>query len=165
MPKISAILHCHNDAQRLGRALESLRACDEVIVVDHSSSDHSAKIAREHGASVKNGVPGVEPGAYVVDARNDWILCLRPNESLGESLEAALFEWKHGEPGEVTGFRVAIRAENRRRWAMPKNDKEEQNEALIALLTSLGAQIEDALEEMGLGPDDDSDPDPDDGDD
>src|SRR5437868_7574155 len=116
MPKISAILHCHNDAQRLGRALESLRACDEVIVVDHSSSDHSAKIAREHGASVKNGVPGVEPGAYVVDARNDWILCLRPNESLGESLEAALFEWKHGEPGEVTGFRVAIRAENSGGW-------------------------------------------------
>ena len=48
---------------------------------------------------------------------------------------------------------------------MAKNETAAQNEALIALLTSLGEQIDQALEEIGLGPDDDSDPDPDDGDD
>jgi hypothetical protein len=48
---------------------------------------------------------------------------------------------------------------------MPKNDTAAQNEALIALLTSLGEQIDEALEEMGLGPDDDENSDDDSGDD
>jgi hypothetical protein len=33
MPKITALLHTHNDALRLGRALDSLRPCDEVLVI------------------------------------------------------------------------------------------------------------------------------------
>ncbi len=94
MPKITALLHTHNDAQRIGRALESLRAVDEVLVVDHGSTDDTVKVARHHGASVKEGVPGVNRGVYVIDAHHDWILCLLPNESISEGLEASLFEWK-----------------------------------------------------------------------
>ena len=111
MPKISAIIHAQNDERRIGRALESLRACDQVIVVDHGSSDATAKVAREYGATVMSGVPGVEPGAYIMDAHHDWILCVLPNESLTEGLEASLFEWREGEPDEVVGYRVEVREE------------------------------------------------------
>jgi glycosyltransferase involved in cell wall biosynthesis len=95
MPKITALLHTYNDAQRIGRALESLRAFDEVLVVDHGSTDATVKMARHHGATVKEGVPGVNRGVYVIDAHNDWIFCVLPNESLSEALEASLFEWKN----------------------------------------------------------------------
>ena len=94
MPKITALLHTHNDAQRIGRALESLRAVDEILVVDHGSTDDTVQVARHHGANIKEGVPGVNPGVYVIDAHHDWIFCLLPNESLSEGLEASLFEWK-----------------------------------------------------------------------
>jgi len=94
MPKITALLHTHNDGQRIGRALDSLRVADEVLVVDHGSTDDTVKVARHHGALVKEGVPGVNKGVYVIDAHNDWIFCLLPNESLSEGLEASLFEWK-----------------------------------------------------------------------
>ncbi len=97
MPKITALIHTHNDAERIARVLESLRACDEVLVIDHGSSDDTAKIARDHGATVKEGVPGVNPGVYAMDARHDWILCVLPTESVGEGLEASLFEWKRAE--------------------------------------------------------------------
>lgn len=97
MAKITAILHTHNDAKRLGRALESLRAFDEVLVIDHGSTDATVKVARHHGTMVKEGVPGVNPGVYVIDAHNDWIFCMLPNESVSESLEASLFEWKERE--------------------------------------------------------------------
>lgn len=117
MPKISAIIHAKDDAQRLGRALESLRACDQVIVIDHGSADETAKVAREHGATLKHGIPGVEPGAYVVEARYDWVLCLLPNESLGEGLEASLFEWKESEPAEdAIGYCLRVREDTGQGW-------------------------------------------------
>jgi glycosyltransferase involved in cell wall biosynthesis len=95
MLKISALLHTKNDAQRIGRALDSLRPCDEVLVIDHDSEDETAKIARHHGAKVKKAVQGVEDGTYATDAANNWILCLLPCEALSEGLEASLLTWKH----------------------------------------------------------------------
>jgi glycosyltransferase involved in cell wall biosynthesis len=94
MVKITALVHTHNDAERIGRALESLRACDEVLVVDHASTDDTVKLARDHGAVVKEGVPGVSPGVYAMDASHDCILCMLPTEAVSEGLEASLFEWK-----------------------------------------------------------------------
>ena len=94
MAKITALVHTHNDAERIGRALESLRACDEVRVVDHASTDDTVKLARDHGAVVQQGVPGVSPGTYAIDADHDWILCMLPTEAVSEGLEASLFEWK-----------------------------------------------------------------------
>src|SRR5215831_8092529 len=100
MSKLSALIHAHNDERRLARALDSLRPCDEVLVIDHESSDRTAEVAREHGAKVKTYVPGVQPGAYVGDLRHDWVLCLQPDEGLSEALEASLFEWKEKDASE-----------------------------------------------------------------
>lgn len=117
MPKITALLHTHNDAARLGRALQSLRPCDEVLVIDDGSEDETTKIAREYGATLKTAIPGVTAGAYAMDAANEWILCLRPNESLSDDLEAALFEWKDRElDGSVPCYSVPIREENAYGW-------------------------------------------------
>ncbi len=115
--KITALIHACDNERSLGRALDSLRPCDEVIVVDHSSRDETVKIAREHGARVISGVPGVDRGAYAQDARNLWILCLLPQEALDEELEASLCEWIEEEHAEAQmGFNVAIREQNGAGW-------------------------------------------------
>jgi len=117
MPKITALLHTHNDALRLGRALDSLRACDEVLVIDTDSDDETEKIAREHGATFKSAIPGVTPGAYAMDSEHEWVLCLRPNESLSDDLEAALFEWKEKDAdAAVSCYGIPIRQENHAGW-------------------------------------------------
>ncbi|HZQ91130.1 MAG TPA: hypothetical protein VFA60_05005 [Terriglobales bacterium] len=117
MPKITALIHASNDAARLGRALDSLRVCDQLLVVDHASSDATAAIAREHGATLKAAIPGVEPGAYVSDARHDWIFCLRPDEALGEGLEASLLEWKQSDPPDGSvGYCVELWHETEHGW-------------------------------------------------
>jgi glycosyltransferase involved in cell wall biosynthesis len=113
MPKITALIHAENDALRLGRTLDSLRPCDEVLVIDHNSADDTANVARDHGATVKTGILGVEPGAYSIDSRHEWILCVQPGESLSEGMEAALFEWKGTQPDENTpGFSFQVREDN-----------------------------------------------------
>jgi len=117
MPKITALLHTHNDALRLGRALDSLRSCDEVLIIDADSDDDTERIAREHGASFKKAIPGVTPGAYAMDALHEWILCLRPNESLSDALEATLFEWKEKDVhDDIICFSVPVRRENKAGW-------------------------------------------------
>jgi len=73
MPRISALLHAHNDALRLGRALDSLRPCDEVLVIDDCSEDDTAKVAHQHGANLKSAIPGVTFGVYAMDAAHDWV--------------------------------------------------------------------------------------------
>ena len=117
MPKLTALLHTHNDALRLGRALDSLRPCDEVLIIDAESEDETEKIAREHGAHLKKAIPGVTPGVYAMDALHEWILCLRPNESLSDDLEASLFEWKEREADpEIACFGIPVRRENGMGW-------------------------------------------------
>jgi glycosyltransferase involved in cell wall biosynthesis len=115
--KITALIHTLDNERALGRVLDSLRPCDEVIVVDHGSRDATVKVAREHGARVIAAVPGVDRGAYSQDARNQWVLCLLPQEALAEELEASLFEWSEAEheEGEM-GFNVAIREQNGAGW-------------------------------------------------
>ena len=116
MPEITALLHATNDSARLGRALDSLRPCDQILVVDHDSRDATCAVAQQHGARVVRAVPGVEGGAYAVDADYDWILCLLPSEALSEALEASLLEWKQGDPDELTGFAMSVREETETGW-------------------------------------------------
>jgi glycosyltransferase involved in cell wall biosynthesis len=102
MPPITALLHTKNDGLRLGRALETLLPCSEILIVDHQSSDQTTRVARRYGARV---VPADDraAGDYSASARYDWILCLDPSESLTEALQATLFEWSFASTAEASG--------------------------------------------------------------
>jgi glycosyltransferase involved in cell wall biosynthesis len=93
MPPITALLHASNAALRLGRALETLLPCTEILIVDHHSADATVRVAREYGARILPADTRSSPNRYLNQARHDWILCLDPSESLAEGLQAALFEW------------------------------------------------------------------------
>lgn len=119
MPPITAILHTRNDAERLGRALESLRPCDELLVVDHGSTDATLRVAREYGARIRTAEPNLSPSHYLVSVLHDWVLYLLPSESLTEGLEASLYEWKLYEAGDVASIPACsafVREETRAGW-------------------------------------------------
>jgi hypothetical protein len=120
MPSITALLHTENDALRLGRALETLYACDDILIVDNGSQDATARVAREYGARVMAATSGFSSQEYLPFARAGWILCLDACESLTEKLAASLFEWKsealpaNGSAASV--FSVFLREETAQGW-------------------------------------------------
>jgi glycosyltransferase involved in cell wall biosynthesis len=119
MPAITALLHTFNDSLRLGRALETLRSCDEILVIDHGSTDHCVRIARDYGAIVR------EDYAYEQSSRlatNPWVLCLLPTESVSEALEGSLYEWRlypESDVDRVGACSIFVRKETDSGWEEP----------------------------------------------
>jgi len=122
MASITALLYTQNDALRLGRALETVYACDEILVVDQGSQDATVRIAREYGARVVDARRGPSPADYLracssPGADAGWILCLDPRESLTEKLAASLFEWKsEAVRGHAPAYSVFLREETAGGW-------------------------------------------------
>jgi glycosyltransferase involved in cell wall biosynthesis len=117
MPPITALLHTSNDALRLGRALETVLPCREILVIDHGSSDATRRVAMRYGARFARADARSESECARL-ASNEWILCLEPSESLTEMLQATLFEWSSLRADEVSdsAFNVFAREQHGEVW-------------------------------------------------
>lgn len=92
--QISACIVCRNEADKLEACLESVAWVDEIVVMDLSSEDESATVARAHGARVvmREPFPIVEPlrNELAAVAHGEWILALDPDERITPGLAEAL---------------------------------------------------------------------------
>lgn len=116
---ITAILHTHDDELRIARAVESLRCCEEILVVDSASTDDTCRIARAFGARVI-AAPRVAQGenALPLEVSSDWIFSVSPGEAVSEALEASLLEWKLERRLVPAAFGVTILEEIQSGWAL-----------------------------------------------
>jgi len=95
--KISATIIAFNEQKNIARAIESLRCCDEVVVVDSGSTDRTVEIAERLGARViEHPWEGYakQKNAAAEAASNDWIFSIDADESLSEALEAEIWRLK-----------------------------------------------------------------------
>jgi glycosyltransferase involved in cell wall biosynthesis len=91
--KISACVIAKDEADRIGPCLESLRFCDEVVVLDSGSTDGTQDIVRRMGVRlVETDWPGwiAQKNRAVDAAQHDWILSLDSDERLDPPLRAEL---------------------------------------------------------------------------
>ena len=99
--KISATIITYNEERNIARAIESLRCCDEIIVVDSGSSDRTVELATNLGAKVvESPWPGYAKQKNVAADRasHDWILSLDADEAISEGLEAEIWHIKKNGP-------------------------------------------------------------------
>jgi glycosyltransferase involved in cell wall biosynthesis len=118
--KISATIITCNEERKVARAIESLRCCDEILVVDSGSVDRTVEIAGKCGARVLEtqwrGYAGQKNYA-AHQAANDWILSIDADEALSEALEGEIWQLKKNGP-EFDAYTVPRMAQYLGKWIM-----------------------------------------------
>ena len=101
---LSAVLITLDEEPRLAAALESVRFCDEIVVVDAGSTDRTRELAAAAGARVLVNAPWpgfvAQRNHAVAAARHDWVLAVDADERVT--------------PGAARGDRGAARGRLRR---------------------------------------------------
>ena len=92
---ISGAIVTLNEEANIGRAVRSLRFCDEVVVVDCGSTDRTCRIAESLGARVIEsewrGYAG-QKNFCAQAAANDWILSIDADEEVSAELAREIEE-------------------------------------------------------------------------
>ncbi len=118
--KISAAIITYNEERNIARALESLRCCDEIVVVDSGSTDRTVELATKLGARVLDvpwrGYAGQKNHA-VECCQNDWVLSLDADEALSEALEAEIWQIKKNGP-DCDAYTMPRLAQYLGRWIL-----------------------------------------------
>jgi glycosyltransferase involved in cell wall biosynthesis len=99
--RITATIITLNEERNIARAIESLRCCDEILIVDSGSIDRTTELAGNLGARVIDGgwrgYAGQKNWA-AEQAEHDWVLSLDADEALSEALEAEIWNLKKSGP-------------------------------------------------------------------
>ena len=118
--RISATIITFNEERNIARVIESLRCCDEILVLDSGSNDRTVEIATKHGARVVeaswHGFAAQKNIAAEL-AAYDWILSLDADESLSEALEAEIWQIKKS-GADFDGYTVPRLAQYLGRWIL-----------------------------------------------
>ncbi|MBV8551030.1 MAG: glycosyltransferase family 2 protein [Acidobacteriaceae bacterium] len=118
--KISATIITFNEERNIARVIESLRCCDEILVLDSGSNDRTVEIAAKLGARVVEASWhgfAAQKNIAVDLAANDWILSLDADESLSEALEAEIWQIKKAGP-RFEGYTMPRLAQYLGRWIL-----------------------------------------------
>jgi glycosyltransferase involved in cell wall biosynthesis len=118
--KITATIITLDEERKIARAIESLRCCDEILVLDCGSVDRTVELAQKLGARVleyawmgyseqKNRAAG--------EAANDWILSIDADEALSEALEGEIWNLKKNGP-KYDAYTVPRLAQYLGRWIL-----------------------------------------------
>jgi glycosyltransferase involved in cell wall biosynthesis len=93
MKRLSVTIIACNEADRIGRAIESVSFADEVLVIDSGSTDDTVAVAQALGARViESDWPGYrqQKNRAASWATHDWILGLDADEWVGPTLSASI---------------------------------------------------------------------------
>jgi glycosyltransferase involved in cell wall biosynthesis len=118
--KISATVITFNEERNVARVIESLRCCDEILVLDSGSNDRTVEIATKLGARVVEASwhgYAAQKNIAAELASHDWILSLDADESLSEALEAEIWQIKKSGP-KYDGYTVPRLAQYLGRWIL-----------------------------------------------
>ena len=114
-PKISAALATYNEEENITDCIESLdKVADEIVVVDGSSQDRTAEIAKSLGAKViktsNKTMFHINKNMAIDNCCNEWIFLIDADERINDDLAREIKQVVGKNPGQ-NGFFI-----NRKNW-------------------------------------------------
>jgi glycosyltransferase involved in cell wall biosynthesis len=108
-PTVSAIVVCFNEEKNIGACLDSLRWCDEIVVVDSFSTDRTVEICRQYTERVvqRNWAGYRDQKAFAhSQATKDWVLLVDSDERVTPELRDEINRTLSSYAGAYAGFSV-----------------------------------------------------------
>ncbi|OGQ81768.1 MAG: hypothetical protein A3F90_13510 [Deltaproteobacteria bacterium RIFCSPLOWO2_12_FULL_60_19] len=106
-PEISAIVVCFNEEHNIGRCLESLKWCDEIVVVDSFSTDRTVEICRRYTDRVIQrpwaGYRDQKAFAHS-QASKEWVFLVDSDEQVSPELKEEISSALAHADGRVAAF-------------------------------------------------------------
>ena len=108
-PLISCCIICFNEEANIRRCLESVKWCDEIVIVDSFSTDRTVEICHEYTNHViQRAWPGyVEQKRFALSqASHEWVLNVDADEEVSPELRQEILAVLHQNHPAVDGFYV-----------------------------------------------------------
>lgn len=88
---LSALILSKNEGQNIGECIQALSFCDEIIVADDNSTDHTVEIAKSLNARIVDQDTELDfaqkRNRLMQQAKGDWLLFIDPDERLTKELQ------------------------------------------------------------------------------
>jgi len=108
--KLSGFVICCNEEKNIRRCLESIKWCDEIIVVDSGSTDKTLDICREYTDNIiQREWPGnLEQKRFALgQCKNEWILNIDADEEVSEKLQTEIQTvLENSSNSEINGYQL-----------------------------------------------------------
>lgn len=119
IPAVSAIVVCFNEEDRIRDCLESLRWCDEIVVVDSYSTDRTPEICRDYtNRFIQREWLGYrEQKAFAhSQATKPWVLLVDADERVPAELREEIQKTLKEDGGQYAGYAVPRLVHYLDRW-------------------------------------------------
>ena len=106
--RISAIIIAGNEEKNIRPCLESVKWCDEIILVDSASSDKTVEIAKEFTDKIfikKWEGFAIQKRFSLEQASNEWVLSIDADERVSDGLRKEIEELLSSEP-KADGYKI-----------------------------------------------------------
>jgi glycosyltransferase involved in cell wall biosynthesis len=118
-PTVSAIVVCFNEEKNIRRCLESLRWCDEIVVVDSFSTDGTVEICKQFTERVVQrpwvGYRDQKSFAHSL-ATKDWVILVDSDERVPPELQSEIREAVEKDGGRYAGYEIPRLVFYLQRW-------------------------------------------------
>lgn len=104
---VSAVILTKNEEKNIVDCIDSLKWCDEIILVDDNSEDRTIELAEKAGVKVfkrllNNDFSG-QRNYGLLKAKNDWVLFVDADERVPEALASEIFNFSRGAGSSSAG--------------------------------------------------------------
>jgi glycosyltransferase involved in cell wall biosynthesis len=101
MNQVTAVILTRNEEKNIERCLNSIKWADDIVVIDHFSTDKTVQICKSNNARVfQRELDGFsQQKQFGVDkALYDWVFIIDADEFTDDELQTAIHDWKSREP-------------------------------------------------------------------